>query len=64
MEAKWEKITEALEPFQLEPTTQYLVKRLETKELDLAIEDIEKQIEELEVNNYTRPDPNILYPCG
>lgn len=53
MEAKWENITVALEPFQMEPSldpgTQYLVRRVETKELDLAITDIEKQIEELEV---------------
>ena len=42
----------ALEPFQMEPTdpsTQYLVKRLQTKELDTAIIDIEGQIQDLEV---------------
>ena len=48
----------ALEPFQMEPSldpeTQYLVKRGETKELDTAIVDIEKQIQELEVRTYLR----------
>ncbi len=52
MEAKWENITMALEPFQMEPSmdpgTQYLVKRVETKELDSAIGDIEEQIRDLE----------------
>lgn len=54
VEAKWENITMALEPFQVEPSLdpdqQYLVKRLQTKELDSAIGDIEKQIEDLEVS--------------
>lgn len=53
MEAKWENITVALEPFQMEPSldpdTQYLVRRLETKELDSAIVNIEQQIQDLEV---------------
>ena len=43
----------ALEPFQMEPSldpdTQYLVRRQQTKELDSAIGDIEQQIKDLEV---------------
>lgn len=55
MEAKWENITMALEPFQIEPSldpdTQYLVRRQQTKELDSAIGDIEQQIQDLEVRS-------------
>lgn len=46
----------ALEPFQMEPSldpeTQYLVRRQETKELDSAIGSIEQQIQELEVREW------------
>ena len=51
--AKWENITTAMEPFQVEPsldpTTQYLVPRLETSELDGAITELNSQIQEVEV---------------
>lgn len=72
VEAKWENITMALEPFQMEPSldpeTQYLVKRVETKELDSAIGDIEKQIQDLEeafdwrIRKGQGPAPT-LYDC-
>ncbi len=57
VESKWERITEAMEPFQLEPSmepsTQHLVRRIETKELDSVITDLEKQMADLEVGkNY------------
>ncbi len=38
----------------MNPGTQHLVKRVETKELDSAITDIEMQIQELEVRGGAR----------
>lgn len=64
VEAKWENITLAMEPFQMEPSldpeTQYLVKRMETKELDIAIGDIETQIQDLEVSQISNKNISSL----
>ena len=60
---KWENITAAMEPFQVEPSldpgTQYLVPRMETLELDGAIADLNSQIGDLEVG--TVPTITSLY---
>jgi len=37
----------------MEPETQHLVRRIETKELDYVITDLEKQMEDLEVSKDT-----------
>ena len=51
--AKWENITQVLQPFShessLDPQTLYLVPRPETKELDSVISRVETQLTELEV---------------
>lgn len=53
---KWESISAALEPFHagpsLDPSTQYLVPRPETSELDSVIGHIEEQLGELQVRVY------------
>ena len=55
MTTKWENITTALEPFQVEPNldpeTQYLIPRMETSELDSVISELTEQIEEMEVHD-------------
>jgi hypothetical protein len=52
VEPKWESITSALDPFatkpSLDPSTQYMVPRPETSELDGVIEHIEEQLGELQ----------------
>ena len=54
--AKWENITHALQPFTQEPSmdpgTQYLVPRPETKELDGVISQMDSKISELEVQPF------------
>jgi len=56
--AKWENITHALQPFTQEPSmdpgTQYLVPRPETKELDGVISQMDSKISELE-EGFSRP---------
>ena len=51
--AKWENITQVLQPFShessLDPKTLYLVPRPETQELDSVISRVETQLTELEV---------------
>ena len=53
MDTKWDSITTALEPFNtepsLDPSTQYMVPRPETSELDQVIGGIEEQLGHLQV---------------
>ena len=55
--AKWENITQVLQPFShepsLDPKTLYLVPRPETQELDSVISRVETQLTELEVQRVT-----------
>lgn len=54
VKTKWENITVALEPFQVEPNldpeTQYLIPRQETSELDSVIEALTQKISDMEVH--------------
>lgn len=54
---QWDSITTALEPFSanpsLDPSTQYMVPRPETSELDGVIGQIEEQLSELQVRAYS-----------